>query len=150
MPTVSADFDFDSLEVIEIPVKVGGEVYTLREASGDAAFKFRNAAMKCTKLGPDGKPASVEGIADIEPLLISLCLFDSKDKPVPVTKIRTWRNKVCKSLYEKILEISELGNDEDASTLEKQLADIQAKLDKVRAADTDLGNVPSDTVTGSA
>lgn len=149
MPNVSVEFDFDSLEAIEFPVKVDGETYTLREASGDAAFKYRNAAIKCTKLGPDGKPASIENLADIEPLLISMCLFDSKAKPVPAVKIRSWKNRVCKSLYEKILEISELGNDEDVASLEKQLAEIQAKLDKLKAKDTDLGNEPSDTETGS-
>lgn len=150
MPNVSAEFDFDILEAVEIPVKVNGEIYTLREASGDAAFKFRNAAMKCTKLGPDGKPSSVENIADIEPLLISMCLFDSKDKPVPVAKIRSWKSRICKKLYQQILEISELEETEDEASLEKQLAEIQAKLDKARTADIDLGNGPSDTETGSA
>ena len=152
MPTTTSanEFDFDSLEVIEIPVKMGGETYTLREASGDAAFKYRNMAMKCTKLGPDGKPSAVENIADIEPFLLSQCLFDSKNKLVPIAKIRTWGNRTCQKLYAKVLEISELGADEDTESLEKQLKEIQAKLDKLKAKDEDsLGNEPSDTETGS-
>ena len=100
---------FNDLTPIEIPVSIEGVEYTLREASGDAACKYRNAMMACMQLA-DGKPVSLRGLADVEPLLVSLCLFVTEtNKLVPLHVIKTWPSRVITPLFEKAKEISELG-----------------------------------------
>lgn len=154
---------FDDLEPICVPVRVGPKDYILREASGDAACKWRNAITRVTRM-QDGKVSSVGDIADTEPLLISLCLFEiqrdkdgkpSSDPPVadpkrPVSEkvIRTWPHRVQRALFDKARAISELEEKETAEDLEKKIADLQEKLAKLREGDGPK-NGPSATTDGS-
>lgn len=100
--------DFGDLEEVTIPVHVKGEAYTLREASGRAAGKYRNACLECTTIGPDGKPTGFHNVADVEPLLVSLCLFDENGRNVPQARIEQWPSRVQKALFNKAKEISDL------------------------------------------
>lgn len=120
---------FDSLEPKVVPVRIGGAKYTLREASGDAAVRWRNAILKTTRI-TDGKPSGIDGMADTEPLLVSLCLFDEGGKNVPITTVRGWPQRVQSALFAKVKEISGLNPEEDtrASLLEAR-AEIDRKLD---------------------
>ncbi len=115
--------DFTDITLKEIPVQVGDKKYTLREATGDAACLYRNAMLRCTKLGPEGKPETITGIADAEPYLVSLCLFNEGNKPVPVATIRKWPARVQTALFDKAKEISELGEDEDEDTAKNEQSD---------------------------
>lgn len=110
---MSEILDLGSLDPIEIEVKIDGEIYKIKEASGDAACKYRNAMLACTTLGPDGKPTNIEGMADVEPLLVSLCLYNSAGKRVNVHQIRGWPSRIQKALFEQAKNVSELDADED-------------------------------------
>lgn len=143
------EMNFDDLQPIEIPVKFRNRRFGLREATGDSAVKYRNAMLESTKLGPDGKPVSVKGMANIEPFLVSLCLIeyiadkDGKDRERPVsdTTLRGWPNRVLKPLYEKCKEISALNEeDETEEALTKKIEDLQKKLAIVRKANGTEGN----------
>lgn len=111
-------FDIGKQTVIPINIKneEGGiEEYELREASGDDACRWKNAIIERTMLGPDGKPTGMKNIADTEPILVSLCLYDvSLKKKVPVSKVRSWPARVQKALFEKAKEISDLDEDDEA------------------------------------
>jgi len=115
--------DLGDLSFIEIPYKIGGKIYTLKEASGDAACAYRNALFKNTELGPDGKARKIGNMADTEPLLVSWCLYDANGHRVAVQGVRNWPAKVVKTLFEKAKEISNL----EEEPLEKtQLIDALA------------------------
>lgn len=103
------DLDFGSLENTD--VKVTGpdkKKYVLREATGAVAAKYRNACMACMKLTPDGKSAGIQGLADVEPLLVSMCLFTEEGSSVELSLIKAWPAKVVKKLFETAQEISDL------------------------------------------
>jgi hypothetical protein len=122
--------DFDSILLVTVPVTIAHHTYELREASGDASAKYRNAMLACSTLGPDGKPTKMEGLADVDFFLLSLCLFDMPGNTlVPECEIRSWPNRVCETLIEELKEISGMS--------EKELED-NAK------------NLPNATPTGSA
>lgn len=106
---------FDSLTPVEVPVTIAGESYTLREATGETAVQYRDAMLACTTLGPEGKPTIISGLAGVEPLLVSLCLYDSIDHLVPEATIRSWPARIQKALFERAKQISDLdeGEDED-------------------------------------
>jgi len=120
METESLSFD---LSLIEIPVTIGERAYILREASGDAACKYRNALLSCTDLDPNtGKPVRITGMANVEPLLVSLCLFyEDTGASVPLGVIKSWPSRILKSLFEKTKDISDLGEETDEEELEKAI-----------------------------
>lgn len=135
---------FESLEPIEIPVKIAGKDYVLREAGEAFASKYQNALMRSTKVveGADGnKSATVDGISDTESLLVSLCLFEvganGSKTNVNINTIKTWPHRVVKPLFQKAEEISGLGANETEEILRKRLKDTQDKLNKL------IGSKPS-------
>ena len=105
--------DFNDMQTIEIPVKYADKSYILREATGAASAQYRNAMMDCTKLGADGKPTIIKGLANIEALLVSLCLRDNDGKRVPIDEVNSWPSRVVKVLYEKVQVISGLKEEEE-------------------------------------
>lgn len=139
--------DFGDITPITVAVTINGEHYQLREASGDAACRYRNALLKCTQLGPEGKPQRLEGMGDTEPFLVSLCLFKENGAPVNAATVRAWPSRVQKRLFETAKRISKLDEDETIESLEKQLADVQSKLNKLREGNDP--NSPSATTDGS-
>lgn len=148
------DYDFSDLKIIEVPFKSpDGKRYVLREANGDVAAKYRNTLVKCTKLGPEGRPSGMEGIGELEPFLVSLCSFTvdeeptKNNKPVSASIVRAWPSKMVKKLYAKAKEISELGEDDTIESLEKQIADLTKRLAKLRAET--VPNVSDSTETTS-
>lgn len=110
---LTSEIVFEDLTPIEVPVKIEGKSYILREASGDAACKWRNAQLRAARM-ERGKLANIGNLADCEPLLVSLCLFEVIDanrsitRNVPQQTIRNWPSRVQKALYDRALKISGL------------------------------------------
>lgn len=116
----NCELNFDSIAPIEIKVTIEGEKYILQEASGEVATKYTNARLGKIKFN-DGKPNSFQGLADIEPYLVSMCLFrldfgadgeEIKRTPVTVAKIQSWPSRIQTKLFEEAKRISELDKTE--------------------------------------
>lgn len=129
--------NFDDIALIEIPVKIGSKRYVLREATGDAACKYKNAQMACAKFNADGKPAGVGNMADTEPLLVSLCLFEVDDQgqplktSVPLQTVRGWPARIQKALFEKVQAISQLEIKETKETLTEKIDRMREQLGRL-------------------
>lgn len=106
------EFDFSDLSVREIKnIRISGKTFTLREASEDAAVHYRNEIFRSTKLGESGRPVSMDGIANAEPLLLSYCLIeDSSGLPVALRTILAMPTRIVEPLVKKLKEISDLGD----------------------------------------
>ena len=117
--------DFNDLTPIEIPVSVAGKSFILREADGDTATKYSNTLTSSFTLGLDGKPSKIGNIADIEPLLVSLCLFpvdnngNVSPQHVKESVVRKWPARILKEIYAKAKEISELDKTEEDNAAKK-------------------------------
>lgn len=107
---------FDNLTPNEVPVRIGTQRYILREASADAARQFRNAAATGAIIS-EGKVQTGERVGDIQPLLVSQCLFkvDEFDEatnailkvsPVPYQMVLNWPDRVVSDLFNAIRDIS--------------------------------------------
>ena len=126
--------EFD-LTPIEIPVKIqsiDGIVtdYVIREATGAIAGTYRDAQLACARFETKGQPASVKGLSEVEPLLVSLCLFDSENKNVLKTTVKSWPSRVQKALFEKIKKISELDEaEEDEETVKNEQESMEGGSD---------------------
>lgn len=135
------DLNFDDLAPKEIPASIGGKKYILRQASEGAAVAYRNAALKAAKM-VDGKIVGMDGVANAEPLLVSMCihpldhntgkprLLPSGDPaPTPLATVMSWLPHVVTKLFATIKEISPgLEEKEDQKTLEKRFEDTCEKL----------------------
>jgi hypothetical protein len=141
--TVKDEFDYSEYDVIktEIPVKFKDKHYVLREASGKAARIYRNASLACIVLGPEGKPSMIRNLANVEPLLVSLCLWEKPNpeasavKPVTQDFVETMPSKLQKRLYAKAKEISDLDEEPDTKTQlieAMKLPDAPVSLDDLR------------------
>lgn len=140
----NGSLDFADLAPVEIKVNLFNKKYVLCEASGDAACKYRNAQLKGVKIGTDGRPQSIpENVADSEPLLVSLCLYeadkdgklryDKDNLPDPkfrvaIGTVRSWPSRIQKKLFEKVREISQLDEKPTRSVLLRQSELIQQQL----------------------
>ncbi len=127
---MSNDLNFSDLSIIELPVQVGENSYTLREANEATAVKWRNATMAAARFR-DGSISGFSGIADSEPLLVSLCLFDKDNKNVHIDTVKEWPARIVKTMFEKAKEISELGETEETV---KELEDRLQKAKEVEEA----------------
>ncbi len=150
--TTTNEMNFDDITPVEIPVSIAGEKYVLCEATGEAGRQFNNARTRGIKFGVEGKPNSIEGVANVEPLLVSLCLFkilaEGMRKPVSVSVISAWPYRVMKRLFDKAKEISDLEEkEEDLEELQKQRAEIDKKIADI--GEDAAKNSPSDTRDGS-
>ncbi len=105
--------EFADLEPVLVPVKIGGRKYVLKEPSEAASVKYRNALMRAAKFGTDGSVTAADGLADLEPLLVSLCLFeldkDNFEKPVPLETVLAWPPRVVGPLFERAKALGGIG-----------------------------------------
>jgi hypothetical protein len=147
---MSDEFDFDHVVATEVPVKIRGKKYVLREVGADAAVKYQDARMAATvwRPGVDGKPenrvASVEKLAETENLLVALCLFPADDNgqlpkdengspsvaSVGMPFVKGLLDRIRDPLYKKVKEISPTLWDDTLESLTKE----QESIDKRRAA----------------
>lgn len=110
-----AEMVFDSLEPIQVPVKVGGTVrFVLTEASADAVRQYTNFGVRSMKLKGNLKDGvggidfgNMDGIADSDTYLLSLCLKEADGvTSVPLATILGWKNAIVDPLVKKLKEIS--------------------------------------------
>lgn len=157
---MSEELNFD-LKPVEVSVKIGEQRYVLREASEEASRQWNNAKLRAARMNADGKTTSIDGLADCEPLLVSLCLcltdpktgeirLDRQLNPVTVTQatVLGWPARVVKSLYEKALAISNLDGKDTPEALEAEIAKLTERLEKLRGESLPK-NLPSATTATS-
>ncbi len=140
--------DFDALTPTVVQVKYGGKIYILREADGDAEMAWRDAGMSAAKLGPEGHPERLTGLAQTDVTLLQKCLYHAnaagemptdkdgkpdKTKLVAPQTIRGFQHRVMQDLYDKLIEISRMQKKETVEELEKQKAKLQKKIDDLKA-----------------
>lgn len=97
-----------SLERATVIFMIGGKRYELREATGDAIVRYRNARAECSVYGPTGDFIRVKGLADLDPLFVSLCLYDEKEKLVPEQTIKSWPARIQADLAKELKIISDV------------------------------------------
>ena len=133
-----SEIRFDDITPIEEPVFIGKDKYILRETSGSARVIYDNARLACYEY-QEGKLVKVHDIANVEILLVSLCLF-MEDGLTPVSEltVKNWPGRIYKTLYDRIREIS--GMTETAENLEEQIKLLQKQLAEFKSKEETLKN----------
>jgi len=138
---------YDTEEIV-IPVKFRGTDYVLHEASEETSVAFRNAQARGLVMGPEGNVERVTDPLTPEPLLVSRCITDAGGKLVARSVIHGWPARFVKTLYDKIIEISDMETEDVTDeSLEEQLAAIQKKIDERDAKALAAKNEDTDSTT---
>lgn len=157
--------DFESLELIEVPVKIGDVKYVLHEADEGAAKAYQNARMRGAKLD-DGKVSwqLTEDLAGIPSMMLSLCLFRLTEEgkpfssPVSLREItgyregngivhKGWPARIVKPVFKRLKDISELDDDETLESLQEQQEELGNRIAKIK--EETAKNEQGATTTGS-
>jgi hypothetical protein len=147
-------FEEDSSGPVVVPVIIAGEKFEIREANGDAACHYRNAILDRTTMGPDGRPTAMKNLADVEPILVSLCLYHAEGpqagKRVHIDHVRNqFKPKTITGLAVKIKEISELDNEEETiESIDKEIARLEERKKKLIEDQDRLKNAQKSTDLG--
>ena len=145
--------DWTSLAPFQEPIKIVDKTYIIVEADGPAGDDFRAASLRGVEMVFDDDAGTrtvrkLEGISSVEALLISKCLYfaddtgrlrlDAEGNPdkqflVPAKIVQAWPNRLRKSLFEKIKEVSDLGERDDLDSLIKQRNRLNAKIERIQS-----------------
>lgn len=149
--------DYD-LAVIEIPVKIGGKEFLLREASGEVHRNFTNARTNSLILGPNKSVVGYKNIADLDSFLVSLCLVELvrgeddsviHERPTQLEQIRSWPGRIGSDLYDKARKISKIDEDKTLEALLEERKDIDEQIETLKKRDEIVKNLENDTTDGS-
>ena len=108
-----------------IPVKipVGGAVkeYSLILLTGAGSTTYENYRTNAIKFDKDGQPSGFENLAELAPLLVSLCLVNDTDGPVSVSEVKTFPAKVLEKLHVTTKEINGLNKSQGMNEVIKKV-----------------------------
>lgn len=145
--------EFETLDLISIPLRIGKTWYILQEATEEAAIAYENAKIQGGSLV--GGKVIFNDLAGIEPLLVSMCLIQNTSndpkKPLPggfvqLDELKKWPAKVVKPIFNRIKEMSELDPMPSKDVLEKRLARVSKQLEMIDKGDTPGKNSAGATI----
>lgn len=137
---------FELVSIHGTPVKIGDQYYLVREASCEAARRYRNGVLEGLRFDANGKPTQVTGLANIEPQLLSDCLFHAKWRegivpdheptadelecvgPVSKSEVLNLPSRIVTPLVDYVKKISGLSEEEN-ETLD-EVKERRNELDK--------------------
>lgn len=148
---IPTEFDFTALEPSEIPVKFRNKQYILTECSEGHRSVWNDAKIQGLKVVQDQRGdrqqfSGISGGGRLRALLLSGCLREVKENNdmgpfVKEDSLKQWPAKVVNPLYRAALEMNELEEEDDTEAgLIKQIADLQAKLQRMRDAEQAVKN----------
>jgi len=140
---MTSTMDFDSIAPQEVPVRIKGKDYILKECGAGGSVTYRDAVMKASRLTPDGLgiiPGA--GSAETELLLVSLCLYEKvegkDDKTVGLPFVKGLSLLILNPLYRKAREISGLNDDENTvPLLREKIKYLTERLEALEKAKVD-------------
>ena len=112
-----ATIDYDSLAPIEFAFKIGGEEYTLKEATNDGVMRWQNAVMRSLDTAPNGDRIPSDRTNETRLVLLSGCIYPSgSSKNIPAEKIKAWPQRAVSDLFDRAKRMC--GEHEDVDTLD--------------------------------
>lgn len=140
----TANYDFDFGDELDLKPKratarIGGRTHVIKEAVGGIAKQYKNACMRGTKMD-DGKIVGMEGLADAEYLLVSLCTCEvltlgdgtQVERPVPQKIVESWPSHISSKIYGWIKEASHLHEAQTEEQLTREIHKLEERLAKLK------------------
>lgn len=127
---------FDTLDVQQIPVKAGNRTFLLKEASAGAVCQYQDAISASAVYNDKGVKTGHKGLADVESLLVSLCLVEVKDggyANVSIDDVKTWPEAVKQKLYTTVCRMSNINQPDTMEELLEHKEHIEKLIAKLKA-----------------
>ncbi len=153
---------FDDPEPKRVSVVIGPNKYVLIQGSAKACDYYRTEAMLRSLKFRDGTATSKESMAELQSMLVSLCLHgykrtpDGKDQTdevsglIPMNIIQSWRGDIVEALWNRAMRISGLLDDDaTVESLTKELRDVEARIRSKKEEDERLGKSSKGTGDGT-
>lgn len=96
-----------SFDIIETPVKILKQDYTLRELDGPSSIAYRNFLLENIEKDEEGNITAIHNHLEGEQLLVSLGLYQGDEK-VPVETVQGWPTRIVRGLAEKLKAMGEM------------------------------------------
>lgn len=100
-----------STKLKEVPVKLDGKSFTLRELGGEERDQYVDLINERLTISKDGEVESISQYAGIRSRLVSDSLFDSDGKNVSIEEVGKYPSSVLQSLFEKAQELSAISEE---------------------------------------
>lgn len=129
------DLVFEDISLAEMPVKIGPFNYILRAANGDVAAKYKNMASSLYRVNQDTKETFITGAGDLEPYLVSLCLFKvlgiDQYETVHIAHVKNFPAKTVTKLFNAAKKLGGLEEDVSIDALKKARAELDKQIAKL-------------------
>ena len=154
MSQANGVLDLGDQGITEVSVRFRGKDYLLREASSQAACRFRDAMMRTTKVD-DGKVVGYSASwGEAEMLLVSQCIFQKHadngqwvplggNEQQALLTIRQWPQAATQKLLDKVRDISGMNDMDTEEIVEKRIEMLTKQLEALRRK-----SKPDPTATG--
>ncbi len=96
-----------STKLKEVPIKLDGDLFTLRELNGDARDAYMDMIADRMTVS-EGKVTSITKYSGLQIKLISDSLFDAEDKNVSVETVGKFPSSVIQTLFDAAAELSDI------------------------------------------
>lgn len=112
----------------EFKFELKGESYVAREATGDAAEKYRAASLQGSVFNTKSKDVTLGNIAKSENILVGHCVFNTNNQKVGPGVVKDWPSSVVSDLFDRIKKASRLDEDQTPEQIKQQIAELQSLL----------------------
>lgn len=99
--------------ILPVEIEFGGQVvsYEMRQLSGTTRDMYLENMTKRMKYNSQGDAVGVNSVRNAQAELITLCLFDTAGKNVPVATIQQWSSGTVQTLFEEAQKLSGLNKE---------------------------------------
>lgn len=143
MSVVTDPMVFDNIVLAEVPVKIGGVSYVLREATVDIVAKYRKMIHFFLSRRDSGSLTKEEGLPDTDPYLVSLCLFaDTPEgrKAVSLDFVKGLPSHIFEALLDRVKIMSDVDTD-SLESLKKQRVLLDKRIAAMEERERNLKNL---------
>lgn len=105
IPTIGA---FQRIKKVKLQLTQGGPTttFTLKEMFGGIRQEWQESQRQRYGLDYSGQPAGLTKFKGLEADLISKCLFDENDKPIPAEMVQGWPSSTQAALYQLCIQLN--------------------------------------------
>lgn len=153
LPDYLQPLNFDTTELLRVPVTIGGVQYELVEATGEDQIRYTDAMTATAKM-ENGIVVGIQHTGHMDLMVVGMCLRHEDGKTVSKAVLSKWPAKIITKIAKQARLLSAFEEPETLDTLREQRTDLDRKIKAMEASlkneeeSTAVGNEDSDSWDG--